>query len=94
MSEAWRGGSTRQWRKVRAFVLSRDRYSCQARLAGCTGRATEAHHLDGKAAGDDPARIIATCRHCNLKIGDPTRPRGRAGPVPVPQVRPVQATLW
>lgn len=25
----WRGGSTRRWRRVRLFVLSRDGYRCQ-----------------------------------------------------------------
>lgn len=77
----WEGGSTRAWRKIRAAVLKRDGYICQLRLEpdkkahfdGCTHKATHAHHLDGKAMGDDPNRIVAACAACNQRIGDPTR---------------------
>lgn len=80
MSEAWRGGSTRRWRKLRAAILVRDGEICRvgperaergARDV-CTYRATQVHHLDGKAAGDDPARLVASCAPCNLAEGDPT----------------------
>lgn len=66
MSKSWEAGSTRAWRRTRARVLARDGYTCQVRLPGCTTRATHAHHLDGKAHGDNPARIVAACEHCNL----------------------------
>jgi 5-methylcytosine-specific restriction endonuclease McrA len=70
----WEGGSTRAWRKIRAYVLARDQYRCQLKIEGvCTTFASHAHHLDGKAAGDDPARIVAACKECNLHIGDPAR---------------------
>lgn len=59
-------------------MLERDRYQCRVRLAGCTIRATCVHHLDGKAAGDDPARMVASCTSCNLKAGEPGRPRNHA----------------
>lgn len=85
-SRGWVGGSTRAWRKTRLLVLERDGYLCQLRLPGewtvvvdgetqtrrCTELATQVHHLDGKAAGDDPDRCVAACRNCNLKVGDPT----------------------
>lgn len=85
-SQHWKNGSTTRWRKVRAFVLKRDSNRCQIslppkcdctladckRFHGCTITATQVHHLDGKAAGDDPDRCVASCRGCNLQIGDPT----------------------
>ena len=90
----WQGGSTRAWRKTRAMVLRRDRYRCQLRRPGCTLRADCVHHLDGKAAGDNPARLLASCQHCNLAIGDPTKTRGNGkanrasyDPPPSPRTR-------
>lgn len=83
MSEAWAGGSTRAWRKVRLFVLERDGYRCQVRTERCTahdrtlpvedrGRADCAHHTLGrKITGDDPRYIVAACTPCNLTIGEP-----------------------
>lgn len=92
MSGAWAGGSTSRWRKTRAVVLARDLYRCRIALPGvwknakgqtrkCLGRADCVHHLDGKAKGDNPARMIAACTPCNLKTGDPTKaadPPGRS----------------
>ena len=42
-------------------------------MDGCTVRATCVHHLDGKALGDDPSRLVASCNSCNQAIGDPAR---------------------
>ena len=65
-SKAWTAaGSTRAWRKTRELVLQRDGHRCQLRHPGCTGHATEVHHLDGKAAGDSPDRCIAACHRCH-----------------------------
>lgn len=72
MTRGWQGGSTTRWRKIRALILARDGHTCQLRLAGCTREATHAHHLDGKAMGDDPARLVASCASCNLTTGKPT----------------------
>ena len=73
MSKGWAGGSTRRWRKIRALVLVRDSFRCQLRLPGCTLLAEHVHHTRGKALGDDPAYLLASCASCNLKLGDPTR---------------------
>lgn len=74
MSRSWQGGSTRRWRKIRAIVLDRDGHLCQLRLDVCTGTATQVHHTHGRAVtGDDPAYLVAACRECNLKIGEPAR---------------------
>lgn len=75
MSNSWAGGSTRAWRKYRARILNRDNHTCQLQLDGCKGRATEAHHLDGRRAGLMPTntnRVIAACQPCNNRVGDPT----------------------
>lgn len=68
---------------MRALVLRRDGYRCQVKHLACTTLATHAHHLDGKAAGDDPNRIVASCMSCNLTEGDPVKGRD-----PEPVVRP------
>ena len=72
MSRAWAKGSTPAWRRIRAYVLARDGYRCQLKLDGCTTTATQAHHtIARETAGDNPTHIVATCRNCNLKVGDP-----------------------
>ncbi|RKF24131.1 HNH endonuclease [Micromonospora globbae] len=84
MSRSWEGGSTRAWRKLRAWVLNRDSHRCQLRLPGCTTIATHVHHLRGKQHGDDPTYLAAACAHCNLATGDVS------GHDPAPQPR----TRW
>lgn len=84
----WEGGSTWAWRKLRRQVLDRDRWRCQLTIPGtCTTIADCAHHLDGKASGDNPARIVAACTPCNLHVGDPARSGGGGArdPDPVPR---------
>lgn len=86
MSRNWANGSTPGWRRTRAMVLQRDNWTCQLRQPGCTTRATQVHHTLGRAiTGDDPVHLVAACRNCNLKVGDPTKQ-------PDPQPRPV--TRW
>ena len=82
MSKSWAKGSSRQWRRTRAAVLARDRYLCQLKLDGCTTRATQVHHVAGRAAtgDDDPTTLVASCQFCNGSIGDRVRdprPNGR-----------------
>jgi hypothetical protein len=82
---SWQGGSTRQWRIIRAAILQRDRtLGCRAHRDGwctranrpgphtCTDVGEHAHHTLGRArTGDDPRFIVAACAACNLFIGDP-----------------------
>ena len=76
MPEGWGRGSTRAWRRIRAQVLARDSGLCQLRLIGCTVIATCVHHVLGRSTtGDDPQWLKASCQSCNLKVGDPRRPR-------------------
>lgn len=84
MSSHWKHGSTWAWRKLRAQILLRDLYRCQLRLPGCTDLATQVHHTLGKAAGDDPAHLVASCQGCNLKVGDPMKSRN---PAPRPMTK-------
>ena len=44
---------------------------CQARLEGCTGRATEGHEILSRARGGsitDPKNVIGVCRPCHSWI--------------------------
>jgi 5-methylcytosine-specific restriction endonuclease McrA len=85
-SQNWPAGSTnsRAWRRTRARVLDRDGRRCQLRIPDvCKGRADSVHHLEGRAAGDHPSGLVASCRPCNQRIGDPTR-GGTVDPQPQP----------
>lgn len=81
MSEAWKGGSTAAWRKVRAYVLQRDQGRCQLKLDVCKTYADCVHHLVGRAiTGDNPEYLVASCTPCNLKIGNPAKHDPPAAP--------------
>ena len=86
MSASWAGGSTRAWRRTRAYVLHRDGYTCRLRLPGCTTAAPaeggHVHHLKGKANGDDPRYLVASCESCNLQVGEP-----EPDPTPTPMTK-------
>lgn len=75
MSRRWAGGSTRAWRKIRAYVLDRDDYRCRLQLPDvCTGVADTVHHTEDRAlVGDDPDYLQAACAACNQARGDPTK---------------------
>lgn len=83
-SRGWAGGSTWQWRKVRAYVLARDGHVCQIRLACCISHATHVDHITPKVDGgsDDPRNLRAACGPCNLERGapKPIAPRPRTAP--------------
>lgn len=62
-----------RWRRVRRAVLERDEWRCQIRIEGvCTTIADTVHHTLGWAVtGDNPAFLVAACKACNLRIGEP-----------------------
>lgn len=72
MSARWAGGSSPQWKRVRAVVLARDGHRCKMQLDGCTTLATEVHHVAPREIhGDDPTYLVAACRGCNVRYGAP-----------------------
>jgi 5-methylcytosine-specific restriction endonuclease McrA len=84
VSRNWASGSTRAWRKIRAYVLARDGHRCQLKLPGCSVTATHVHHTrDWALVGDNPAQLVAACVFCNQSTGDP----GRHDPDPTPRTR-------
>ena len=64
MALAPRSGSTRRWRKLRAYVLARDGGRCQR----CGGKEKlEAHHVIPRTAGglDAPSNGRTLCLTCH-----------------------------
>lgn len=61
---AERGGfmGIEEWR---ALVLSRAGFYCEARLEGCRGTATEAHHRYRPGRPNTPANGVALCSDCH-----------------------------
>jgi hypothetical protein len=86
VSRAWAKGSTRRWRRLRAVILANNAATNQGRCNlslpdVCTGQADTVHHTLGKdVTGDDPRYLMATCRACNLSIGDPRKTKTTAPP--------------
>jgi len=59
---------TRQYRRLRQYVLDRDANVCQVRGPRCTTYATEVDHIIARADGGEvtnPANMRAACRPCN-----------------------------
>lgn len=61
-------GSTTAWRTIRAYVLARDRNTCQIGAQGCTGTATHVDHIVPRelGGGDEETNLRAACERCNL----------------------------
>lgn len=77
------GGSTRAWRKLRAYVLARDDYRCQRPEAhDCQGYATDAGHIVARSAGgrDTPENLRAECARGNRAEGARMRNAAAAAP--------------
>jgi 5-methylcytosine-specific restriction endonuclease McrA len=82
VSASWAGGSTRGWRTLRLYVLTRDQWVCQLceqpidpLLIHPHPRSPQVHHIHGKALGDDPRFLQAAHRDCNLKARVEPQPR-------------------
>lgn len=100
MSEAWAGGSTREWRRIRAAELEENRIrtggQCLVRVRGvCSGIATTVHHVKGRSVtGDDPRWLAASCVPCNLHIGDPQTHPADCSKCVGPDPKPIRLTEW
>lgn len=79
-------GSTRAWRRLRAFVLDRDGWRCQLPADDrpgqlCLDLAEHVDHVTPRALGgtDDPANLRAACATHNLRrgAGRPSTPAPR-----------------
>ena len=80
-------GSTRRWRRIRAWVLNRDGHRCQVLVDPDTGAVVESPRPATEPAGpDDVAWLRATCPHHNLTRGasttDARTTRPTANPTP------------
>lgn len=79
MSKAWAKGSTAAWRRLRARILFDNQLEnqgrCTVQIEGvCTGQANTVHHTLGRGVtGDDPRYLVACCKECNGRIGEPKR---------------------
>lgn len=59
---------TPEWRRQRNKRLAMDGGRCQAQLDGCTGHATEVHHLDYKLRPEPIFNLVSVCRSCHQQI--------------------------
>lgn len=58
-----------QWAERRRLVLERDRWRCTALLPGCTGRATEVHHVTYRHQAQEPLfELTSVCHACHEAI--------------------------
>lgn len=76
MSRSWQAGSTRAWRRLRLFVLTRDGWACQLPsdddpAKPCLALATHADHVVPKSQGgqDTADNLRAACARHNLSRG-------------------------
>jgi 5-methylcytosine-specific restriction protein A len=65
------GYSSPRWRRMRDERMRFAGHCCELREPGCTGTATQVHHLD-HAAPSDPSfyawdNLRATCEHCHRR---------------------------
>lgn len=81
-------GYGHSWRKLRARILKRDHYQCQAhKRQGMDVAAQEVDHIVPKAQGgsDDPANLEALCAPCHRAK---TAAEGGGGVKSLPSGRP------
>lgn len=71
-----------EWQRRRQARLDYDQRRCQARLDGCTGVATEVHHLSYRFCGNEPIfDLVSICRSCHEQVSEM---EGRGARVSVP----------
>lgn len=66
---AWSTSNRRErlpsnWQSIRRLVFQRDRYTCQLRLSGCRGIATEVDHIT-RGDNHDLSNLRAVCSGCH-----------------------------
>lgn len=54
----------RDWDRIRASILERDRWLCQLHYEGCTRIAQEVDHI-GADIDHQPHMLRAVCTHCH-----------------------------
>lgn len=60
---------TPHWRERAARALEFYGHECQMQMRGCTGHATEVHHLTYDNIGDEPLyELKPACRNCHERI--------------------------
>lgn len=61
--------------KLNKRILAEAGYVCSVkRYEVCTGTAECVHHTLGRfVTGDDPRYMVASCKACNLAIGEPMK---------------------
>lgn len=79
-AEWWRGYdaylNSPEWRAKSRACLARDGYQCRAQMAGCHGRATQAHHLNYDHKFNEPLfDLVAVCESCHAQITEMDRAR-------------------
>lgn len=66
--------ATPDWAVRRSQVLNRDVHRCQACLSGCSGEATQVHHLTYKHWRNEPLfDLVSVCVHCHDLITEMDR---------------------
>lgn len=58
------------WRRRRNKRLAMDGGRCQAQLDGCTGHATEVHHLSYDLRPEPLFNLVSICRNCHEAVSE------------------------
>lgn len=60
---------SREWAMLSRMCLQRDKYICKAKLKGCIGRASEAHHLTYERVYHEKLDdLMSVCHACHERI--------------------------
>ena len=73
-AESWRRLPGPMRARLRAACFREKGNRCTLRRPGCTGKATQLHHLGNRLiVGDGPDVTEPACASCNQQVGDPTK---------------------
>mgnify|MGYP000078324698 CR=1 FL=1 len=82
---------TAAWRRIRAYVLTRDAYACQIQGPTCLGAATEVDKRIPVAQGGDPldpSNLSSVCAPCHKAKTQQDARAGRATTRRTPEPHP------